>query len=230
MPEQKKPTAAELAREAQRIAAPRPMVGPGKLVIPPAKLEPPRRQPPPLPIAPPVVDEKTQTDGMLGPSPGSIESTYKNFPPPPQQAPQAPQSAPTRSLSPPPTSTAFQVKSGDVDFRVSKGTWARVRPYVLWLVIPLGGALLGYYQGLKAAGARMRADEAKVAALASEVAELRATHDAKLDGMAKALAREGVLTADHDKRLNLLEPKHDALDLRVQKIADQKGLTVKPSP
>ncbi len=194
-------------------------LGIGKQPIPP-------KTPERIPLAVESSPAATQVIGMLQPAPGShvpppVLATDKNFPPP--------ISEPKRSLSPPPESTAFQVRSGDVDFRLSKGTWSRLRPYALWLALPLGGLLLGYYQGLKAAAARMRAAEARTAALTGELADLRATHDTKLNSHARALARDGVVADDHEERLKRAETRVEILGERVSDLSKQKAIIVKPS-
>lgn len=135
---------------------------------------------------------------------------------------------PGRSLSPPPESMAARVKVGDVDFRVSKGTWARLRPYALWVALPLAGLVVGYYQGLRGAAERMRANEARVAAIAGELAELRAIHDQKLKGLSAGVGRAHVLADDHEARLDRLEPKVELHGSRLNALADQKAIIVKP--
>ena len=193
-----------------------------------AKPDPPR--PERVPLAVKSSPEATRVDGVMQPAPGETPrpppvDTLKKWPPPLESLPPAGQ----RSLSPPPTSTAFEVKGGVVDFRMSKGTWARIRPYVLWGALPLGGVLVGYYQGLKAAAERMRANEARTAAIAGEVAELRANHDQKLKGLSAGVGRAHVLADDHESRLDRLEPKVELHGERLNSLADQKPIIVKPS-
>lgn len=157
------------------------------------------------------------------------EDTKVGIPAPPASDPYTPKPPPPRSLSPSPESAAFRVKYEDVDFRVGKGSAGRLRTF-LWPILGTAAVsvVLGYYGGLKAAGARMRAEEARTAELAGELAELRATHDSKLKNQGAMVAREGVLTSDHDARLRTLETRVEIMEQRVTDLSKQKAIIVKP--
>lgn len=159
--------------------------------------------------------------------------TLKRAPAPPPPSSYAPIPAPSRSLSPPPESGSVRFRAGDVDVKLGKPFLSRLRGWILPVLVSVGlsvaGLLLGYYQGLKAAGARMRAAEGRTRELAAEMAELRAVHDTKLRNFGAGLAREGVLTSDHEERLNNLKPRLELLEQRVTDLSKQKAIIVRPT-
>lgn len=136
-----------------------------------------------------------------------------------------------RSLSPPPESVAAQFKAAGVDVKIGKPFLSKLRGWivpllvsaVLSLVGTVSGAVVGYYEGLKRAGWR-------VSAVEGELAELRAVHDTKLKNLSAGLAREGVLTNDHEERLNDLKPRVELVERRITDISKTKAIIVKPSP
>lgn len=81
MADEKRPSLTE--RISRLPGEAKPKLGFGKVVVPP-------KLPPPLPVARHVTDEKTRTDGVLGPAPGSepgSEPWRKQSPPPDELAP-----------------------------------------------------------------------------------------------------------------------------------------------
>lgn len=120
-------------------------------------------------------------------------------------------------------STFAGLRVDDLDFRVSRGAWQRLRPFVLWVAVPLGGLVLGYYQGLQSAAMRVRANEALVDRVVAEISALRATIKVNDQFVADHIGRLETVSRDHDTRLPRIESRLDLLEVRA-------GATVKSTP
>lgn len=123
----------------------------------------------------------------------------------------------------------MRVQVGDVDVRVRASGLRRFLPWIVPLVLSLagtiGGAVMGYFRGLAAAGERVAAVEESVRIQGQK----RAALEARVVAAEQDLDRAFLVQRDHDKRLPTLERDQARLAERVQALEQQKAIVVRPS-
>lgn len=109
---------------------------------------------------------------------------------------------PKRSISPSPESgAAVHVEVGGIDFRLRKKAvpgWAWVP--IMAAMSAVGTGIVGYYGGLRAAGARLAALERAFELRGEELARLKV----QVESIDKGLNHESWVNQDQDKKLDRL--------------------------
>ncbi len=182
---------------------------------------PPARASAPMPERKPTLRDLPPETRSLTPPEMPALSTLKGLGEPPVSLPPGQRAAPPRSLSPAPVSgPAVLVDTSVGKLELRKGLFSKLAPWLVPLALSalgtIGGAILGYYEGLARAGARVAAIE--------EAARLNAEADARLKTRSeKELDRAFTVLDDHDRRLPRLERRVEAFEGRLPKIEGLPG-------
>lgn len=222
------PSLDAIGRELER----RPPPVPG---IPGAKLPPPGRRtgdtqtgfpaPPAARSAPmpPRQDLDATDPSPAAPAARQEPARVERVEPPPRARP--PAQEPPRSYSPAPSS-AVRVETPTPLELAKHAAWKRLAPWLAALGLSvagtIGGAVTGYFEGLKAAGRRVAAVEERARLLEEEQAralERDASHSRSIEALGRALAAEA--QSNRTERATR-DAKLEAVEARLPKI---EGLT-----